>query len=111
MRFTIGSDAYGRKRGEVHKRYNAFLGCYFLWGVLLFDSKEVEMCLYSCQNCDCLTCRGKAENTLKRFRIRYQSVDKTHSVAYRFTNPNDALMALEALKWAGIIKARIAFPI
>lgn len=82
-----------------------------MWGVLLFDSKEVEMCLYSCQNCDCLTCRGKAENTLKRFRIRYQSVDKTHSVAYRFTNPNDALMALEALKWAGIKKARITFPI
>ena len=54
---------------------------------------------------------GKAEHTLKMFRISYASIDKTHSVTYRFTNPDDALMAYNALKWAGIRKARIIFPV
>ena len=54
---------------------------------------------------------GKAEHTLKMFRVPYDSVDKTHSVTYRFTNPDDALMAYNALKWAGIRKAQIIFPV
>jgi hypothetical protein len=54
---------------------------------------------------------GKAEYTLKRFRIRYDSVDKTHSLTYRFINPDDALMAYQAFKWAGIRKAQIIFHI
>jgi len=83
-----------------------------LWGILLSDIKDVDVCLYnSCQNCECRTCMGKAEHTLKMFRVPYDSVDKTHSVTYRFTNPDDALMAYNALKWAGIRKARIIFPV
>jgi len=81
-----------------------------LWGVFLSDSKDV-VCIYnSCENCE-FQCARKAENTLKRFRIRYDSADKTHSITYRFTNPNDALMAYNALKWAEIRKARIVFPV
>ena len=83
-----------------------------MWEVFLSDAKDVGVCLYnSCQNCECRNCLGKAEHTLKRFRIAYHSVDKTHSLAYRFTNPDDALMAYNALKWAGIRKARIIFPV
>jgi hypothetical protein len=85
-------------------------GVLLLWEILLSNSKDA-VCIYnSCENCEC-QCARKAENALKRFRISYFSVDKTHSLTYRFTNPDDALMAYEALKWAGIRKARIVFPV
>jgi hypothetical protein len=45
----------------------------------------------------------------KRFHIAYHSFEKGHSVVFKFKNPEDALMAYNALKWAGIRKAKLQF--
>jgi len=70
---------------------------------------KVDVCIYrSCQDCQ-FQCLRKILGVLKRFHIAYHSFEVGHSVVFKFTNPDDALLAYNALKWAGIRKAKIEF--
>jgi len=71
---------------------------------------KVDVCMYrSCEGCQ-FQCLRKILGVFKRFHIAYHSFfEEGHSVVFRFTNPDDALLAYNALKWAGIRKAQIEF--
>jgi hypothetical protein len=70
---------------------------------------EVDACIYrTCEGCQ-FQCLRKILAVFKRFRIAYNSFEKGHSVVFKFTSPDDALMAYNALKWAGIRKAKLEF--
>jgi len=71
---------------------------------------KVDRCIYrSCEGCQ-FQCLRKMLWALKRFHIAYHSFEEDgHGVVFKFTNPDDALLAYNAFKWAGIRKAKIEF--
>lgn len=95
---------------SLNAHRNRFCRGVCLWGIFLSKVKDYP-CIYSgCQGCPC-QCLRKAEWALKQFRIAFHSIDKIHSVTFKFTSPDECLMAYHALKWAGIRKAQIQFHI
>jgi hypothetical protein len=77
--------------------------------VIIEEVDEVDVCVYrTCDGCQ-FQCLRKILGLFKRFRIAYHSFEKGHSVVFKFKNPEDALMAYNALKWAGIRKAKLQF--
>jgi hypothetical protein len=80
-----------------------------LWALSISEVSEFDGCIYrTCEGCE-FQCLRKILGVFKRFHIVYHSFEKGHSVTFKFTNPDDALMAYNALKWAGIRKAKIEF--
>jgi hypothetical protein len=45
----------------------------------------------------------------KRFQIDYLWFEKGHSVVFKFADAEDVMLAYDALKWAGIRKAKLVF--
>lgn len=81
-----------------------------MYGVVLVQSEAI-VCIYDeCNSCENRRCVKKALFILRKFQLKPLGIDKTHSVAFRFTEAFDALRALEALKYAKI-KAKIIYPI
>lgn len=81
-----------------------------MYGVSVKVDQE-EVCVYNeCDECACKRCVKKVLFAFRRFQIQPLAVDKTHSVAYKFSQPFDALRAVEALKHAGV-RAKIIFPV
>jgi hypothetical protein len=82
---------------------------FFLWTLTVSEVSEVDVCIYrTCEGCQ-FQCLRKILAVFKRFHIAYHSFEKGHSVVFKFTNPDDALTAYNALQWAGIRKAKLEF--
>jgi hypothetical protein len=77
--------------------------------LIVEDVDEVDVCIYrTCDGCQ-FQCLRKILAVFKRFHIAYHSFEKGQSVVFKFRSSEDALMAYNALKWAGIRKAKLQF--
>jgi len=77
--------------------------------LIIEDVDDVDVCIYrTCDGCQ-FQCLRKILGVFKKFHIRYESFEKGHSVVFKFRSSEDALLAYNALKWAGIRKAKLQF--